>query len=102
MFEWVREGGEGVGSTDNGLQGVRLVGRMGERVGGTDKKGLQGVCLVGRVGKGGWLGAGSLHGAAPSRGWLPRGGGSLEREYYFFVLSEPGFHQTLYSGRRGL
>ena len=39
-------------------------------------------CLFGReVGGVGWLGAGSLHGAAPSRGWLPRGGGSLERAY---------------------
>ena len=27
------------------------------------------------------MGAGSLYGAAPSRGWLPRGGGSLERPY---------------------
>ena len=28
-----------------------------------------------------WLGAGSLHRAAPSRGWLPRGGSSLLRSY---------------------
>ena len=47
-------------------------------VGGSEK-GLQGVCLVGRMGGVGWWGVGSLHGAAPSRGWLPRGGGSLER-----------------------
>ena len=38
----------------------------------------------------GWLGAGSLHGADPSRGWLPRGGGSIERAFNripLFVLA---------------
>ena len=60
-----------------------MEGWGGGGVGGTDK-GLQSVCLVGRMGGVGWLGAGSLHGAAPSRGWLPRGGGSLERAYNLF------------------
>ena len=59
------------------MDGLR---REGGGVGGTDKRFAR--CLFGRrMGGVGWLGAGSLHGAAPSRGWLPRGGGSLERAY---------------------
>ena len=54
------------------------LGTDGEGVGGTDK-GLQGVCLVGGMGGVGWLVAGSLHGAAPSRERLPREDSSFER-----------------------
>ena len=67
MIRGRRKGLEGLGRGGGGL-GVR-------------KKCFQGVCRVGKMGGVGWWGAGSLHGAAPSRWRLPRESGSLQRPY---------------------